>query len=228
MRIISIRSGFATDHSSTSYEFLAVDKPLDREARTRVKALSRRVQPTRRTARFVYNVEGYDIPGGWEPLMRDHYDVMYSESYDWWTLAMAFDRPKEQQEEILKYAFHGVDDMGVQVSAHDSRVIVSIHCRLDPGTAADFLEDVYEEDWIDEEEDDTTYGPDSPLFRLLADIRKQLMAGDYRALYAVWEQYGCEVEEEEDEEESEAPPVPPERQTGAKVVEQLVELLDSP
>jgi len=35
-----------------------------------------------RRASFVYHAEGYDIPGGWEPLMARHYDVMYSESYD--------------------------------------------------------------------------------------------------------------------------------------------------
>ena len=36
--------------------------------------------------------------------MKDYYDVMYSESYDWWFLAMAFPLP-QQQEEILQYEF---------------------------------------------------------------------------------------------------------------------------
>lgn len=35
--------------------------------------------------------------------MEKYYDVMYSESYDWWTLAMAFDYLKEQVSELKKY-----------------------------------------------------------------------------------------------------------------------------
>ena len=104
MRIISIQKGFACDHSSTSYEFLAVDKPLDKKARRDVSSLSSRASPTERHVSFIYHADGYDVPGGWEKLMQQHYDVMYSESYDWWTLAMAFDAPKKQQEVIrLKF-----------------------------------------------------------------------------------------------------------------------------
>lgn len=29
MKILSVRKGFQADHSSTSYEFFAMDKPLD-------------------------------------------------------------------------------------------------------------------------------------------------------------------------------------------------------
>ena len=39
MKIISVRSGFASDHSSTSYEFLAVDQPWKR-GRAAVASLS--------------------------------------------------------------------------------------------------------------------------------------------------------------------------------------------
>ena len=89
MKIISVHQGFARDHSSTSYQFLAVDKPLSEKARRDVSSLSRRANPTQRHVSFIYHAEGYDIPGGWEKLMRDYYDVMYSESYGWWIFAMA-------------------------------------------------------------------------------------------------------------------------------------------
>ena len=133
MKIISVRRGFTSDHSSTSYEFVAIDKPLDDEAQDSIASLSSRAEPTDRTVEFVYNVEGYDIPGGWEPLMRDYYDVMYSNDYDWVTLAMAFNAPKEKQDEIAKYEFDDGDNLRVSVSTFDLRIIVAIHCMLDPG-----------------------------------------------------------------------------------------------
>ena len=152
MRIISVRRGFASDHSSTSYEFLAVDRPLSREARAQVRALSSRAAPTKRRVSFIYHVEGYDIPGGWEPLLRKHYDVMYSESYDWWTLGFAFNAPEAQQHEIAQYGFEGIDGQGVYVLTYDQRVVVSIFCRLDAGAMAGF-ETRWGEQYWDEEDD---------------------------------------------------------------------------
>lgn len=82
MKIISVKKGFTSDHSSTSYEFLAVDKVLSKKERQAVASLSSRANPTSREVSFVYHADGYDIPGGWESLMEKYYDVMYSESYD--------------------------------------------------------------------------------------------------------------------------------------------------
>ena len=230
-KIISVREGFASDHSSTSYEFLTVDRPLDREARDEVASLSSRARPTERRVSFIYHAEGYDIPGGWEPLLLDHYGVMYSESYDWWTLAMAFNAAQKQQQEIAKHAFEGVDDLGVWVSTHDDRLIVSIYCRLDPG-AAIFRHIGYEEgyDFEQEEEgEDDGYASDDALLSLLAEVRQQLIDGDYRALYAVWDVYGHGDDEdmagEDGEEEWPTPPAPSEEGTGAGVADRLREIL---
>ncbi len=90
MEIISIRKGFTADHSSTSYEFLAADQSLDKVAQEEVASLSSRVNPSRRRSSFIYHAEGYDIPGGWKPLMKRYYDVMFSESYAWSKLSCAF------------------------------------------------------------------------------------------------------------------------------------------
>ena len=40
---------------------------------------------------------------------------------------------------------------------------------------------------------------------MLTDIRRQLVEGDYRALYAVWEEYGYETEDSRDKEPPELP-----------------------
>ncbi len=43
--------------------------------------------------------------------MEKYYDVMYSESYDWWTLALAFDAPGQKigESSIKEFdqKFHG-------------------------------------------------------------------------------------------------------------------------
>jgi len=123
MRILSVRRGFLADHSSTSYEFLAIKNPLGAEARAAVSRLSSRARPTARRVSFIYHAEGYDLPGGWGPLLFKYYDVMYSESYGWWTFAVAFDTTnKSLISKLKKYAFYGTDDFGVSAKAR------SCHC----------------------------------------------------------------------------------------------------
>jgi hypothetical protein len=228
MRILTVRRGFLADHSSTSYEFLAVDKPLDAKARAAVSRLSRRVRPTARRASFVYHGDGYDIPGGWEPLMLKHYDVMYSESYDWWTLAVAFDTADKELVSRLKlYAFEGVDSLGVSIRRRKKRVVVTINCRLHADMLApnDFGEryDEYDEDDGDEKRNDSA--TDDHLLGLLTRVRACLMKGQLDPLYAVWEAYGADDEDEE-QEATEAPPRPRRTKTGAAVAEELAELLE--
>lgn len=224
MKIISIRNGFTADHSSTSYEFLAIDRPLDAQARAEVAKLSRRATPTERQVSFIYNADGYDIPGGWESLMSQYYDVMVSESYDWWTFAIAFNAPPEQREAVAQYAFRGTDDLGVDITTVDDRVIISILAYLDP-------EALYELSSTPGRRRRGGGDPMEALPQLLSDIRQQLIAGDYRALYAVWEEYGYEEEAVENDEEWEAEPVPPEpptREGGQDIVERLRGLLATP
>lgn len=226
MEIISIRKGFTSDHSSTSYEFLAVDKALGKNERAEVTSLSRRAKPTSRRVSFIYHVEGYDIPGGWEKLMEKYYDVMYSESYDWWTFVLAFNTEPEQIEELRKYEFAGEDDLGITMAIKDKRIIITINCRVDPDYLHELTEHGYEEDEEDEGEDDgkdTVVVAGDELLNLLTKVRQQLMHGDYRSLYAVWEQYGYAEDEESDEEFQ--IPVPPKKKTGQNVVEQFRNIL---
>jgi len=59
---------------------------------------------------------------------------------------------------------------------------------------------------------------------LLTDIRRQLVEGDYRALYAVWEEYGYETEDSRDKE----PPVPSHKDTGEDLIEALHDMFPEP
>ncbi len=162
--------------------------------------------------------------------MRDYYDVMYSESYDWWHLVLAFPLSPQQQEEISKYSFDGVEDLGVDVSIYGERAVVNIFCclkLLDPDYADELWESLDEED--DEEGNTLADGLEAdPLLLLLVKIRRQLMEGDYRALYEVWKKYGYpeDEEDEEDEDEWPSPPIPTEKDTGKRVIAEFAEMLD--
>ncbi len=223
MKIISIRKGFASDHSSTSYEFLAIDRPLDKKARAAVASLSSRAHPTPRSVSFIYHADGYDIPGGWEPLMIDYYDVMYCESYDWWQLVIAFPLAPQQQEELMQYAFDGVEDMGVDVSIHGERAVVTINCRLE--YFGPYWESFDDEDDQDDPETELDFKTNDSLLLMLAEIREQFMKGDYRALYEVWLKYAY-PEDEDDEDEWPKPPKPKERNEGNKIIEEFAEMLE--
>ena len=224
MKILSIRKGFTADHSSTSYEFLAVDKALGKNDRSEVASLSRRARPTSRRVSFIYHVDGYDIPGGWEKLMEKYYDVMYSESYDWWTFGLAFNADPEQIEELQKYEFEGDDGLGIEVTGKDKRVIVTISCRVNVESLSGLNERGFDEDEEGESEDEgngTVVVAGDELLNLLTKVRQQLMQGDYRTLYAVWEQYGSGEDEEFQI------PIPPEKKTGQNIVEQFRNILDT-
>ena len=132
-------------------------------------------------------------------LISYYYDVMYSESYDLWQLVIAFPLYSQQQEELMQYAFDGVEDMGVDVSIYGERAVVTINCRLqhfgpyynEPWESFD------DEDDQDDSEAELDFETDDSLLLMLAKIREQLMKGDYRALYEVWLKYAYPEDEDE-------------------------------
>ena len=60
------------------------------------------------------------------------------------------------------------------------------------------------------------------ILNTLAEARKQVIGGDYRALYAVWEVYG---DPDGMEEEDEVPPKPKDKKSGAEVVSTFKSML---
>jgi hypothetical protein len=198
MKILSIRKGFQADHSSTSYEFFAIDKPLTSSERKKVSGLSSRARPTKQRVSFIYHGDWNDLPGGWQPLMENYYDVMYSESYDWWTLVMAFNTTEEIIDQLSKFEYTGIDDMGISVDVKDCRVIVMINGRMDASILIDddnYGYHDYADDW---EEDDVDSESDDYLLNLLTKNREYLHKGDYRLLYGIMEKLGFKPEEEEE------------------------------
>lgn len=214
MQVLSFRSGFASDHSSTSYQFLAVDKPLGKSEKEAVATLPVSAAPSARRARFVFPGEEGDIPGDWPDLMANYYDVMYREEYDWWTLAVAFNTTEEQIAELQAYECSDGNGAGITILRRGNRAIVAVDCWIDYAAVMD----VY-----DESEDEYTairsaqFSVKDKLLRLLMQIRRQLINGDYRALYAVLQVYDlCD---------DEIVPVPPARPAGQGIVEQFTNIL---
>ena len=145
----------------------------------------------------------------------------------------AFNTSRERIEELQKYEFSGEDDLGVTVESNGDRVIVAVYCRIDASFMAGSYDeyDEYEndEDYEDEEEDNDNVREkgvelvaEDELLNLLVQVRRQLIDGDYRTLYAVWEKYG-DFDDEEDEVEI---PIPDDRKTGKNIVEQFRNILD--
>lgn len=231
MKIISVSRGFTADHSSTSYEFVAVDKPLNAEQRKEVRSLSRRCRPGARRVNFIYHADGYDIPGGWVRLLKSYYDVMYSESYDWWTLAMAFPVTAEEAEALEEYEFSDADGLGIHVYAGEKRAVVVINCRLSIGLLFDCddqgycyggIEEDDEEEGVEAAEADT----EDHLLNMLIKLRRRLMDGDYRVLYEVWKVYGKNKCDDRGEEVI-CPPKPPHQEKGKSLVAEFVSLLET-
>lgn len=194
-----------------------------------VAKLSSRARPNKRRVSFIYHSDCSDLPGGWESLMKKYYDVMYSESYDWWTLAIAFNTNQKLIKEIKKYRFCEDDDLGLDVDSKDTRIIVTIHCRLSTELMAknDYPRyDDYEEDDSDETHDNAeSLEANDNLLNLLAENRKYLQKGDYRLLYGVWKKYGGDSEEAE-EPAGKTPPKPSGMNQLPKPIKQLLSLLE--
>ena len=142
---------------------------------------------------------------------------MYREEYSWWTLVIAFETSDEQYKELCAYEFDGTDDLGIRITRSGKRAIVEIHCVVEAGPYWDGGE--YDDD---EDNDGATVVTNDYILDALVQVRKQVMSGDYRALYAVWEVYG---NPDDTGEEDEAPPKPKNKKSGAKIVNDFKDML---
>jgi hypothetical protein len=194
MRILRQRHGFQADHSSSSYLFYAVDHPVSAKGQQIAHRFSSRAEVDESTVRYQKWGESELDWSAYKALLSEHYDVMASESYDWWTLMIAV--PKTDQTEELLAPFQdarGYDDLGVEVADYGRRLVVVIYCMFDyGGPAFQSGEDTLEE-----------------LVELLVEIRREILQGNVSFLQAVASMYGAGEDEEEEEADETAPPPAP-------------------
>jgi hypothetical protein len=191
MRILRIRRGFQADHSSSSYLFYAIDHPVSAKGQQVAHRFSSRADVDEHTARYQKWGESELSWDAYKALLTEHYDVMASESYDWWTLMIAV--PKTAATSALLAPFRdarGYDDLGVEVDDYGRRLVAVVYCMFDyGGPVFEWGEDSFE-----------------TLVELLADIRSEILKGNVSFLEAVAAYYGAgEDEDEEGPAEEEEP-----------------------
>ena len=187
MRILRVRRGFQADHSSSSYLFYAVDHPVSTEGRTIAHRYSSRAEVEDRTVRYHKWGDSSLDSLAYKALLGAHYDVMVSESYDWWTLMLAL--PKTPQMQALLAPFTealGYDDQGVDVEEYGERLVVVICCAFE-GNGVEFAGN--DEDALE------------TLVDLLVKIRVELKGGDASFLEAVVSFYGGDAPDENEDNE---------------------------
>jgi hypothetical protein len=182
MKILSYCAGYATDHSSSTYEFYSLDR-LTKEQKETVERLTGQ-QPRGRKISFHYWGDFQDIPSGWvEKLLSDPYDIMVSESYDWWSTEMSLPYDEDLLAKLGRYECE-YDACGFRVRHVDDKMLLSFGYQLEYGAAYAALGS----------------NPFHGLADLLEEIRGEILAGDFSALRVIYECYGGYAEELEEEE----------------------------
>jgi hypothetical protein len=167
------------------YEFQALDALLTHEAQAEMHRLSSRVQLTANSAAFMYNFG--DFRGDPYTVLARHFDAMLYVT-NWGTRQLMFRFPAGAIPDPVRNAYHFPESL--EWSTKGDYVILNIELN----------EEDFDGRWIEGEG------------RLsgLAQIRTDLMRGDYRALYLAWLQMARqELDVMEEEEDLTEPPVPP-------------------
>jgi hypothetical protein len=176
MRILSVHHGFSADHSSSTYEFFAL-QPLTSEQRAAVQALTG--EAGRRHLSFTYHGDWSDLPSAWpDKLLTSGYDILVSESYDWWGVHLALPHDADLLERLAAYECES-DSNGFSIRALGERMVLYFGMNLDYGAAYDiFGEEIFE-----------------GLADLFERVREELLAGNLSAAWAMYSTYGGEAED---------------------------------
>lgn len=193
MKIYWIKDGYETDHSSTSYTFYSSTKRLTHEERKLAERFSSRAHATARKVLFHYNGDWSNLPGGAEEELLDKYfDIMVSESYDWWTMAISFDYGEKLLKKLNQYQCDGPDDTGIQIRRTGKKIVLYIYCRLDYGAIPSSFSDIKCLEDYDKNKDDEEYyedyngdDPFEDIQGLLIAVKKEILRGKFSALQVV-------------------------------------------
>jgi len=172
MKIMSYCTGYATDHSSSTYEFYSLGR-LTKEQKEAVERLTGQ-RPRGRNIGFHYWGDFQDIPSNWiEELLSDPYDIMVSESYDWWSTRMSLPYDEDLLAKLGRYECD-YDGCGFWVRRVDDKILLSFGYQLEYGAAFNAL----------------GQKPFRGLADLFEEIRGEILAGDLSALRVIHECYG--------------------------------------
>ena len=180
MKIISMKRGFDADHSSSTYEFYAL-KPLKSKQREAVQGLTG--ESPKRRLHFHYVGDWSDIPYNWkDKLLTLGYDILVSESYDWWGVYLSLPDDPALRVQLEPYRTDS-DGNGFDIEVVDERTILYFGMQLDYGA----MYDMYGQN------------PFRGLTNLFKTVREELLAGDLSAVWPMYKTYGGYGDEDEPE-----------------------------
>lgn len=182
MKILSVRQGFDADHSSSTYEFFALER-LTAKQRQAVSALTG--ESARQHLQFHYHGDWNDLPFAWiNQLLTLGYDILVTESYDWWGVYLALPHDPGLQKRLAAYQCDA--ENGLQVEGVENRIILYFGMQLDYNAVYHAL----------------GRDPFKGVAELFEGIREELIEGDLSAVRAHHHTY-CKYDEVEEEAESE-------------------------
>jgi len=165
------------------YEFQSLDRPLSASAQAEMESLSSRVYLTANSASFVYNYS--DFPGNAYNVLAKYFDVMLYIA-NWGSRRLVFRFPADAIPITVREAYQYVGSMDWSESGE--YVILDIRQEDEGGFG-----------WVE----------GKGLLRGIAQVRNDILRGDYRSLYLAWLMVALQelyvLEEDEDLTE---PPVP--------------------
>lgn len=136
MRILSIRRGYDADHSSSTYEFFSLNG-LTSEQYDAVEKLTG--QSASNHLIFNYRGEFHDIHRSWtEKLLTMGYDILVSESYDWWEVQLSLPHKPDLLKRLQEYECDS-ESNGFGISVVRDSMILSFGMQLDYGAAYHYL-----------------------------------------------------------------------------------------
>lgn len=166
------------------YEFQALDRPLSTEARDEMNSLSSRAHVTASSASFVYHYA--DFRGNPYQILAQYFDAMLYIT-NWGTRQLMFRFPVNTISDDVMRAYQYADSF--EWSTEGRYVILNIALNYE-----DYGDWVEGEGWLSG----------------IAQVRNDILRGDYRALYMAWLMMAkYEIELLEDDEDLREPPVPP-------------------
>lgn len=150
------------------YEFQAINHSLTRAEQKKIRALSSRAQVSAHSAHFIYSYS--DLPADPKALMWDYFDAMlYITNWGTRQLLLRFPLEAIDTELLLKYT----TEETIEAYQKNGKLLISIECQI-----------IDYEDWVDGE----------GWLSSLAQLREDILQGDFRLLYIAWLRSGEDSE----------------------------------
>lgn len=185
------------------YEFQALDRPLSSDAREEMHSLSSRAHVTSSSASFVYNYS--DFQGNPYRVLAKHFDAMLYIT-NWGTRQLMFRFPASAINKDMMNSYQYPDSL--EWSTEDKYIILNI-------------------EWHDETSESSGWIEGEGLLMGIAQVRNDILRGDYRALYLAWLHIAnYEREVLDDDEDLIEPPMPPNLQSLTPALKNFIDFFE--